>query len=239
MSLVWLGWSLLFLAGWIALFFTTRSSEVRTEVLIASLVASVFGLTEPIFVPRYWDPPSLFNLAQTAGFDIESFIFAFSIGGIVVGLFERVFRVRHHDLPADGSRYSKRFSLAFITAVMLLMFSTEILFIPVNPIYAALSTLLAGGILTVYFRPDLRKKMTVSTFLFAAIYIAYFSILVILTPGYVPSVWDLRDLTGILILGIPIEEILFAISFGFFWSGVYDLYSWRTVEIVGREDSTA
>jgi hypothetical protein len=32
-------------------------------------------LTEPLFVPDYWNPPSLFDLARRSGFDIESVIF--------------------------------------------------------------------------------------------------------------------------------------------------------------------
>jgi hypothetical protein len=48
-----------------------------------------FGLTEPLFVPRYWDPPSLFNLAATTGFDIESLIFCFAIGGIGAVLYDK------------------------------------------------------------------------------------------------------------------------------------------------------
>ena len=40
------------------------------------------GLSEPLFVPGYWNPPSLFNLAQKTGFDIESILFSFAIGGI-------------------------------------------------------------------------------------------------------------------------------------------------------------
>ncbi|MDQ7073279.1 MAG: hypothetical protein Q9N32_07220, partial [Gammaproteobacteria bacterium] len=48
----------------------------------SSLFTMPFGLTEPLFVPEYWMPPSLFNLAENTGFDIESLIFCFGIGGI-------------------------------------------------------------------------------------------------------------------------------------------------------------
>ncbi|NQY26146.1 MAG: hypothetical protein HRT92_03100 [Piscirickettsiaceae bacterium] len=41
-----------------------------------------FWLTEPLFVPDYWIPPSLFYLAVTTGFNIESLIFCFGIGGV-------------------------------------------------------------------------------------------------------------------------------------------------------------
>ena len=51
-------------------------------MLRVSLATSPFGLSEPIFVPEYWNPPSLFDLAQRTGFDIESLIFCFAISGI-------------------------------------------------------------------------------------------------------------------------------------------------------------
>jgi len=38
----------------------------------ASLATAVIGLTEPIFVPGYWNLPSLFELAQQTGFDVEA-----------------------------------------------------------------------------------------------------------------------------------------------------------------------
>src|SRR3970282_1263685 len=54
----------------------------------SSLVTMLFGLTEPLFVPEYWNPPSLFGLAQSTGFDVESLIFAFGIGGVGVVLYD-------------------------------------------------------------------------------------------------------------------------------------------------------
>jgi len=51
-------------------------------MLWASLFTMPFGPTDPLFVPEYWSPPSLFDLARTTGFDIESLIFCFDIGGI-------------------------------------------------------------------------------------------------------------------------------------------------------------
>lgn len=50
-------------------------------MLRVSLLTAPFGLTEPLFVPEYWNPPSLFVLEQRTGFDLEIFIFCFGIGG--------------------------------------------------------------------------------------------------------------------------------------------------------------
>ena len=233
MHLIWLEWSLLWLAAWLVLFLTIKDNDVRKEVLGASVLASVFGLTEPIFVPRYWDPPSLFNLAQTTGFDIESFIFAFSVGGIVVGLFERIFSMHHKALEPGETKYTRNTSLFAFTIFVSALFISLLLFLPLNPIYSTIITLLAGGSLVVYLRPDLRLKMITSAILFTAFYLLYFLWFVLFAPGYVAQVWDMKALSGLLIAGIPLEEILFAFGFGFFWSGIYDLYSWRKLEVMG------
>ena len=51
-------------------------------MLWASLYTTPFGFSEPLFVPEYRLPPSLFDLAENTGFDIASLIFCFGIGGI-------------------------------------------------------------------------------------------------------------------------------------------------------------
>src|SRR5215813_11509111 len=55
---------------------------MQMAMVWASLITAPLGLTEPLFVPDYWNPPSLFDLARKSGFDIESVIFSFGIGGI-------------------------------------------------------------------------------------------------------------------------------------------------------------
>jgi len=59
-----------------------------------SLLTAPFGLTEPLFVPEYWNPPSLFNLAARTGFDIESIIFCFAIGGVGAVLYNTIIKTR-------------------------------------------------------------------------------------------------------------------------------------------------
>jgi hypothetical protein len=39
-------------------------------------------------IPEYWNPPSLFDLAQRTGFDIESLIFGFAFGLHWTGVYE-------------------------------------------------------------------------------------------------------------------------------------------------------
>src|SRR3989338_266302 len=95
--LEWLVLSLIFLAIWLIIFFLNKKS--RKEMFLVSLFTMPFGLTEPLFVPEYWNPPSLFNLASTTGFDIESLIFSFAIGGIGSVIYDAIFKARHKKMP--------------------------------------------------------------------------------------------------------------------------------------------
>ena len=47
-------------------------------------------------------------------------------------------------------------------------------------------------------------------------------------PGYIERVWNLAALSGVFVLHLPLEELLFALTFGFYWSSVYEHVTWRT-----------
>ncbi|MBI2623159.1 MAG: hypothetical protein HYW65_01105 [Candidatus Liptonbacteria bacterium] len=216
---------------WGVVYARVRSKESKKEMLIVSLWTSLLGLTEPLFVPEYWNPPSLFDLAHRTGFDIESIVFAFAIGGIVVVLYERVFPTAHRHMPLEARhaahhRYHLWALLAAPVVFIALSLATSL-----NPIYISVLALILGGVATWYCRPDLKKKMFVSALLFLGLYFVYFLTLIALYPGYVAQVWRLDAISGILIAGIPLEELLFALSFGFYWSSVYEHFTWRRVSI--------
>ncbi|MEK7652645.1 MAG: lycopene cyclase domain-containing protein [Patescibacteria group bacterium] len=230
MQYAWLIWGLILLVVWTTVYLSLESRESKKRMLIVSIWTSLLGLTEPLFVPEYWSPPSLFDLASKTGFDIESLIFAFGIGGIVVILYERIFRAEHEKISTLSQHSSRhRYHLLAILSApivfLLLMLTTQL-----NPIYISVIALVFGGFATWYCRPDLKKKMIVSAFIFLVIYFVYFLTLIVFYPGYVEQVWRLDVISGILIVGIPLEELLFAISFGFFWSSIYEHLTWRKIK---------
>jgi hypothetical protein len=42
-------------------------------------------------------------------------------------------------------------------------------------------------------------------------------------------VWNLPALSGLLIAGIPAEELLFGLTFGMYWTGVYEHLAWSAI----------
>lgn len=231
MQYAWFIWSLALLLVWIAIYLSLRSKESKREMLIVSLWTSLLGFTEPLFVPEYWSPPSLFDLALRTGFDIESILFSFGVGGLAVITYERIFRIKHKQMSAE-EKHKPRHKYHLFALLSAPIIFVLLLFTSLNPIYSASIALISGGLATWYCRPDLKKKMFASAFIFLGFYFVYFLTLTLAYPGYVEQVWNLSAISGILILGIPIEELMFAFGLGFLWSSAYEHITWRRVKIL-------
>lgn len=223
---VWLVWSSAFLVPWLGVY--VAFPRHRKAMVWASLITTPLGLTQPLFVPQYWNPPSLFDLARTTGFDIESLIFSFGIGGIGAVLYNLL--TARALLPVSAAdRHSLRHKLHhWALAAPLLSFPILYLF-RWNPIYPTIVAIALGATATVLCRPDLVRKTWIGALLFLACYSVFLLGVEWTAPGYIERVWNLDALSGLAIVGIPLEELLFATSFGAYWSGVYDHFAWTTL----------
>lgn len=212
----WLVFSLVFLGVWLIVWLVRPS--LRKEMLWASVLTLPLGLSEPLFVPEYWNPPSLFNLAARTGFDIESFIFCFAFGGLGSVLYEAILNEHHQRLKKARDQWFHSFSILLPLPAFLLLE----LFTTWNAIYTVSAAMALGGLATMLCRRDLVKHTIVGGLMFTVFYGVVFLVFTTIYPGIVTNVWNLPALTGTLILGIPLEELLFAGSFGMLWSSVYE-----------------
>lgn len=226
----WLTFTLILLGIWCAIFIA--KPLLRKKMMGAGVLTAPFGLTEPLFIPAYWNPPSLFNLAASTGFDLESIIFSFAIGGIGVVLYDTVFatkhaKVSHHEMLDNLHRFHK-----LALAAPIIVFLPLLLLTKLNPIYSSSISMFVGGIAAILCRPDLRGRTVGGGVLFLALYFAFFLSFNLAYPGFVQRVWNLAALSGALVLGVPLEELVFAFTFGMMWSGVYEHLTWS--KTVGR-----
>ncbi|MHB8442425.1 MAG: lycopene cyclase domain-containing protein [Candidatus Tyrphobacter sp.] len=185
----------------------------------------MFGLTEPIFVPAYWNPPSLFDLAQRTRFDMESLIFSFAIGGIGVVLYNAV-SATHPEPVGAAWRHAPLHRFHKVALLITPAIFFPLLFMPWNVIYAAIVSLALGSVAFVVCRPRLARVTLTGGVLFLGLYAIFMVGLSLLAPGYIAQVWNLPALSGVIIGGIPLEEFLFGAAFGLYWSSVYEHFTW-------------
>lgn len=221
---IWLLWSSAFLIPWLLVYVVFPAQ--RRAMLWASLFTTPFGLTEPLFVPEYWMPPSLFDLAENTGFDIESLIFCFGIGGIG-SVFYNLLSKKIPQPVASCERDHSRHRYHYLALATPFIVFSVFYFFPWNPIYPSILAMFAGAVATMLCRPDLKRKTWIGGLLFLGYYAIFLAGLEWSAPGYIDRVWNMEALSGITVGFMPIEELLFAIGFGMYWSGVYEHFTWK------------
>jgi len=198
----------------------------------ASWFTAPFGLTEPLFVPSYWNPPSLFNLAERTGFDLESLIFCFAIGGVGAVLVNLVTR-RAVEPVRPTERHHPRHRLhRLVLSAPFILFALLVPF-DWNPIYPGVIAMVVGAGLSAWCRPDLGRSIVLGGIIFLLFYSVFLAGLQLTAPlGYIEEVWNLEVLSGVVVGFIPLEELLFAAGFGSYWAGVYEHFTWRRPESI-------
>ncbi|MEY4731685.1 MAG: hypothetical protein RL681_631 [Candidatus Parcubacteria bacterium] len=202
------------LVFWLLVFL--KRKNLRRELLWASLWGLPFGFIDYFLVPTYWNPDSLFGLIQRYGVGIESFVFLFAMTGIASVIYD--FVEHKEPVKASHSRHSHYyllFSVAFAYVAMSIMF-------PQRAIYNLMIAGAVGAAVVAYFRRDLWKHMCVSACMFSVLYFGVFVVVSAIFKGFVEHAYDLRHTWGILVLGVPLEEIGVAFFAGAFWSVIYE-----------------
>lgn len=206
--------SLILFVVWIVLY--SLKKDLRKEMWWSSLVILPIGLTEPLFVPSYWSPDVL--LESIKPFDIESFIFVFAIGGIAAVSYEFFAKKR---LVKYCTCKGKCGCFNIYALTILSFIITEVLF-DINFIYDSFIAMALTSLAVSIKKPAFRKETIVGGLIFLAVYFISFKLTLFFDPLFVNQ-WSLQNLSGILVLGIPLEEYVFAFLFGTVWSPIYEI----------------
>jgi len=136
-------------------------------------------------------------------------------------IYEAAFKVAHIKLTYDELKREKSalqrvalVSPAFIFVALELSTRT-------NPICAASASMFIGALITLVCRPDLEKKILVGGLMFAGLYFLFYLCVGLLAPHFVLA-WNFAALSGVIIVDVPLEEVMFAFTFGTLWSSAYE-----------------
>jgi Lycopene cyclase len=206
---------LIFWAAWILCSIIGQS--YRAEIRWGTLIAAPLALTSLLFVPQYWTPPSLFNLDQRIRVGIEDFLWAAAVGGIASVVGELLLKEK---LATLRSQPRQRHYAPF--ALLVVVFLALELWHPNKTMYNTIAAFAAGAVMIAFLRSDLVPLMVVSALSFTALYFFLFLGLLFLYPEFVRRFYNIPNLLGIYVLGVPIEELLFAATGGAIWSVAYE-----------------
>jgi hypothetical protein len=194
-------------------------------MLWGTLLAAPFALTGFLFIPEYWSPPSLFNLAQRYGISIEDVLWSGAVGGIASSVSEIAFHQRLEEMRQRSGE--RKYGPLF---VMIGVFVVLELLRPADSIFNMIIAFAAGAALIAVLRRDLIGRMTRGAAVFAVVYLLLFVWFLSLYPDFIPRYYNTARLLGIYIIGVPVEEPLFAFSGGAVWTVFYEyVHAYRLV----------
>jgi hypothetical protein len=194
--------------------------DLRSKLLVSSLAGAPLGLTNPLFVPDYWDP---FHVVRVLGlFDLESVVFSFFVGGVAACAYLTIARV-----PApSGAPPLAPYHLGACAGLMAIALGALVSQKLLGPLPTIL-TLHLGALVGIAYawtvRSDLIRLSVLSAAAFAALYLAALTLTDALVPYPLHSHWTGYATAGLYIGGLPVDEILYAALFAAVWSVVYEI----------------
>jgi hypothetical protein len=211
-------WALIFGLIWLILYICRK--DLRYEMFFSSLLFLPFGLTQPLFVPEYWNPIVFFRIFGI--FDIESLLWCFFTGGIVAVFYEEIFGLKLRKLR--NSRKSRKH--AYVIYFLMILMVLSMIFIKYFTVFSVIRySFIAMIFIFLYFvisRPDLFSKSIFSGFIFMIFYIISLLFVDIIFSGFILNQWTIQGSIGIKLFYIVIEEYIYAFLFGVVWSVVYE-----------------
>jgi hypothetical protein len=203
---------------WFVLFFWRK--DVRKEMSKISLIFGFVGIISQVIYTRdWWYPLTITNTL----IGIEDFIFGFSVAGIASVIYEEIFKkkIRLRKIPQrEKIKKNKKFFL--VGLFLALMFFIFFYLFKLNSFYSSIIIFVLPTLYIWTKRSDLIFDSLASGFLLMLVSFLAFIIPELLTPGWVESAWYLENLSGIIILTAPLEDVIWFFLAGAFIGPLYE-----------------
>jgi hypothetical protein len=167
--------------------------------------------------PGYWSPPTLFNIGQrTGGLAIEDMLFIFFASALTAGLYDLLFNIRIN--KKSTNKLKKSHAILSGAVVGFAAFALT----PINAMYFLIILQFVGAAVLIYQRSDLSIHSLAGGGFFLVFYFGLYCLFNLLFPSFVHDYYHLQRTSHVILLGIPLEEYLYALSFGMLWAPIYE-----------------
>lgn len=195
-------------------------SDIRREMLAMSFLFGVAGLASQLVLRRdWWTPLTITNTPL----GLEDFLFGACFGGIAAVAYEVFFKrkvkLRRFTRASHYDRYVL-VSLVLASAALFLGLTLA----RFSSFESACVALVAPALFMLYIRKDLIVDALVSGILAVCAQWMAFLVVEWVTPGWVAQFWLHDQLSGVVILYAPLEDIIWAFCAGLFIGPLYEFW---------------
>lgn len=219
--------TLIFFIPWTILFLLRK--DLRKEMLLMGSIVAILGIIFQYFwwTFDWWHPETITGTR----IGIEDLLLGFSNGGIAAVLYEVVFKKRLY------KRKSTKQKIGGWPLILLGTFIASLLFwgIGLTSYTTTIITALSIEFLLIHFRPNLLVNALASGLLMALVSLPIYYSLIILYPSWVQTTWLLENLSGAMVTGIPVEDIVFYFLVGFVAGPFYEYWQDLRLRNIGKQ----
>lgn len=200
---------------WVGVFFYYK--DTRREMLTMSVLIGLVSVATAHYwwTVDWWHPMTLTGTRV----GIEDFLMGFAAGGIMAVIYEGVFKQKYY------IRKASHHYPGGLTIALMLAFFTSWLFwgVGLTSFYASTVAMLITAAFLFYFRRDLFLNGFLSGLLMAAIAFVFYYAILLFSPGWFVATYD-PNLSGIQLIGIPVEEFIFWFLAGLVFGPFYEYW---------------
>jgi len=194
--------------------------DLRHRMIIFGIIGAIGGpISEYWYIRDYWHPLTITGWPIS----IEDVIFGFFVGGIGCVMYEEIFGKR----IAKRHKRQEHWILLVFPAIAGVLFLFNRLFpaFHINSIYASAIAFVGTAGFILYTRKDLMQDALMSAVLGGLIFLIGYSFLLYFFPQIFQRMWLLSNISGITLNRIPMEEILWAFTYGLMVGPLYECYA--------------
>lgn len=209
---------IIFLIIWLALFLWRK--DIRKEMLIISVIFAFAGpLANLPYLQDWWNPFFLTNIP------LEDFLVGFMIGGIAAVIYEIAFAKKIKSKIKNKKKELER-NINFLTIISLLaiLFFGSFYLLKLNSLLSTIIAFVVPLAIIWIKRKDLILDSLISGVLLLVVAMVVYTLLELLTPGWVQAFWLFENIPNIVILNVPLDDVIWYFLAGAFIGPLYEYW---------------
>lgn len=202
---------------WIILFFYRK--DIRKEMLSVSVIFGFIGfIAGPVFAIDWWHPLTITNTI----INFENFLFGFVVAGIAAVIYEEIFKKKVKLRKINKEK--KAIRIIFLMILGAALFFGVFFILNLHSFWASLVATLGVTSIIWIRRKDLIIDSLFSGFLLTLISFLFFIVPELFKSGWVLNHWYFENLTGIIILKAPLEDLIWFFTVGLLIGPLYEFW---------------
>ncbi len=187
---------------------------------MVSCIGGIAGLiVDPVYSMDWWRPLTVTSTIP----GIESFIFGFSVSGVASVIYMEIFKKKVNIQRASKKQELRRnLNYFFIILLALIIFLFSFFVLNLNSFQASFPSLLIPTFIIYFKRRDLILDSVLSGIFLLLTSFIFYIIPEILFPGWIKSAWNFGIISGITILKVPVEDLVWFFLVGLLVGPLYE-----------------